>query len=289
MTSKGHDGYVLGIDEAGRGPVLGPMTYGCAFYPKNRHEEVVAMKFDDSKVLKEEVRDKMFEQIKNCDFIGWYVDVISAAALSDRMLAGSASWSLNEISYQSAMALIQRALDAGYPIRECYLDAVGDCATYTKRLQQRFAEYNIRFTVRPKADSLYKCVSAASICAKTMRDHIVNKWVFPEEGKSPAKAAAMEATGGNICEFTRNFGSGYPSDVRVPRWMEKHLDHVFGFPNFCRFSWETTKIMLESSTAKVRFHDEMAANGLSKFGFGSNKRYLYFRERQMELCSNVFA
>merc|ERR1719204_838008 len=134
------------------------------------------------------------------------------------MLSGESSWSLNEISYQSAMALIQRALDEGYPIREAYLDAVGDCATYTKRLQQRFAAYDIRFTVRPKADSLYKCVSAASICAKTMRDHIISKWTFPEE--TPTTASEGERTE----SFSREFWKWVPQRRKGAQMDGKALE-----------------------------------------------------------------
>lgn len=54
----------MGIDEAGRGPVLGPMVYGCAFWPaqpENYSKEMKAkFKFADSKQLTEQQRDKIF-------------------------------------------------------------------------------------------------------------------------------------------------------------------------------------------------------------------------------------
>ena len=49
---------VVGIDEAGRGPVLGCLVYCAAFWPLSKHEEIVKLAFDDSKALKEEERDK---------------------------------------------------------------------------------------------------------------------------------------------------------------------------------------------------------------------------------------
>jgi ribonuclease H2 subunit A len=56
---------ILGIDEAGRGPVLGPMVYACCYYNKSNEEEILkVMKFDDSKKLTEAKREKIFEEMK---------------------------------------------------------------------------------------------------------------------------------------------------------------------------------------------------------------------------------
>jgi ribonuclease HIII len=46
----------LGIDEAGRGSILGPMTYGAAYWPTELAEEMEKKGFDDSKALTHEVR-----------------------------------------------------------------------------------------------------------------------------------------------------------------------------------------------------------------------------------------
>ena len=61
---------VIGIDEAGRGPVLGPLVYCAAFWPVSAHEEICALGFDDSKQLKESDRDRMFKDIRNHPKIG---------------------------------------------------------------------------------------------------------------------------------------------------------------------------------------------------------------------------
>ena len=55
----------LGIDEAGRGPVLGPMVYGTYYLPIELHRSLLAdgHGFDDSKVLKPEFRAELMERI----------------------------------------------------------------------------------------------------------------------------------------------------------------------------------------------------------------------------------
>jgi len=56
---------VLGIDEAGRGPVLGPMVYACCYYNKTNEKKIIEyMPFDDSKKLTEPKREKIFETMK---------------------------------------------------------------------------------------------------------------------------------------------------------------------------------------------------------------------------------
>ena len=65
---------VIGIDEAGRGPVLGSLIYVAAFWPVSAHNEICKMGFDDSKQLKEGERDKFFKTIQQHPDIG-YVSV----------------------------------------------------------------------------------------------------------------------------------------------------------------------------------------------------------------------
>ncbi len=61
-TDFENDLIVLGIDEAGRGPVLGPMVYACCFW-KKENEEIIkkALKFADSKTLTDAKRQNIFD------------------------------------------------------------------------------------------------------------------------------------------------------------------------------------------------------------------------------------
>ena len=64
-TNYINDHIVLGIDEAGRGPVLGPMVYACCFWNKNYESEIKnKFKFADSKVLKDEKRQEIYDTMK---------------------------------------------------------------------------------------------------------------------------------------------------------------------------------------------------------------------------------
>lgn len=81
---------ILGIDEAGRGPVLGPMTYAIAYYPQKSEEVLNTMKFADSKTLTESTREDLFESIQTSSGgflnLGYMVKIISPNMISNSML-----------------------------------------------------------------------------------------------------------------------------------------------------------------------------------------------------------
>ncbi|XP_022859637.1 ribonuclease H2 subunit A isoform X1 [Olea europaea var. sylvestris] len=211
---------IMGIDEAGRGPVLGPMVYGCLYCARSYQKTLSTLKFADSKTLKEEKREELFENLKADESIGWAVDVIDPRELSSKMLKKN-KINLNEISHDSAMGLIRKVLSIGILLTEVYVDTVGDAEKYKVKLSERFP--NIKFVVAKKADSLYPVVSGASIVAKVTRDRALRDWVLDET------AANMHTT----------FGSGYPGDPQTKAWLEDHKHSIFGFPTLVRFSWGT--------------------------------------------------
>ena len=78
--------YMMGIDEAGRGPTLGPMVYGSAFCAVKDEAKLRAMGFNDSKQLTETKRDQLWDALQQSDFIGWRVRVLEAKEISAGML-----------------------------------------------------------------------------------------------------------------------------------------------------------------------------------------------------------
>ncbi|CAM9698099.1 unnamed protein product [Choristocarpus tenellus] len=168
-------GVILGIDEAGRGPVLGPMVYSAAFWADSDNEEVSAMGFDDSKALSGARRDDLFERIKKTPQVGWVLRLLSAKELSAKMCRKT-PYSLNAISHDAAIEMIRLAQSENVKIAKVFVDTVGDPSSYQNKLEREFGS-SIKFTVAKKADSLYKTVSAASIIAKVGLCFLFFAWV----------------------------------------------------------------------------------------------------------------
>ncbi|CAG2120722.1 unnamed protein product, partial [Medioppia subpectinata] len=74
---------IAGIDEAGRGPVLGPMVYGLAFFPLSQESLLKKLDFADSKTLTEEKREEIFEKIGKNEYkkIGYLATVLSPVTI----------------------------------------------------------------------------------------------------------------------------------------------------------------------------------------------------------------
>ncbi|XP_076032888.1 ribonuclease H2 subunit A [Oratosquilla oratoria] len=225
----------LGVDEAGRGPVLGPMVYGVCYCPLSKQDDLKNLGAADSKTLTEEQREKLFSLIhENKDYLGWSLEVIAPLGISNSMYKRP-KVSLNEVSHNSAIALIQRVLDAGVNLEEVYVDTVGPPEKYEAKLQSFFP--TLKITVSKKADALFPTVSGASICAKVARDRALKSWKFPE-GEQP-----------------QNWGSGYPGDAVTKTFLLDSLDPVFGFPGIVRFSWSTAEKIMDEKCVPVTWDD----------------------------------
>lgn len=251
----------LGVDEAGRGPVLGPMVYGLFYLPLELSDALLrnTHHFDDSKVLTPSVRSSLMEKLctPSTDLFaqcGWAVEVMSARDIGANMMKPGGTYNLNAQAMDATVALIQGVYKRGVNVKEIYIDTIGNPETYQKKLERIFPTAKV--TVAKKADSLYPCVSAASVCAKVTRDAALEVLYESYVEKSLEKDGDMEmgeTNGTAQAAEGESWGSGYPSDARCTSWLKKNIDPVFGWGSECRFSWGTAKDMLDSKgvAAKV--------------------------------------
>jgi ribonuclease H2 subunit A len=237
------------------------MVYALCYLPLHLHRSLLADKhhFDDSKALTPAVRSQLMERMCNAESdlfenCGWATRTMSARDISAGQLQPNGTYNLNAQAMDATVALIQEVLDSGVNIREVYIDTIGPPATYQKKLERIFPTLSI--TVAKKADSLYPCVSAASVCAKVTRDAALDVLYT---------AYAVLNDAGQVA-----WGSGYPSDVRCTGWMKGNMNPLFGWGNECRFSWGTAKEMLEAKGAPCRAdwpESEDASDNMKLTGF----------------------
>ncbi|GME60974.1 putative ribonuclease h2 subunit a protein [Neofusicoccum parvum] len=236
---------VLGVDEAGRGPVLGPMVYGLLYLPLSAHRSLLAEThhFDDSKVLTPAFRSELMEKLCTPDTdlyqsCGWATKVMSARDISAGMLKANGTYNLNAQAMDATIELIKQVFAMGVNVKEIYIDTIGSPAVYQKKLERIFP--TVQIIVAKKADSLYPCVSAASVCAKVTRDAALDVCYETYASSADETVAA------------NGWGSGYPSDARCSGWLRRNMDPVFGWGPECRFSWGTAKDMLEDKKTGLK-------------------------------------
>jgi ribonuclease H2 subunit A len=273
----------LGVDEAGRGPVLGPMVYGLFYLPIPLSDPLLRQThhFDDSKVLTPTVRSNLMEKLctPSTDLhtqCGWAVDVMSARDIGANMMKPAGTYNLNAQAMDATVALIQGVYKRGINVKEIYIDTIGNPETYQRKLERIFPTAKV--TVAKKADSLYPCVSAASVCAKVTRDAALEVLYESYIVKSEDTDGDEQITGPKKAKGAEeeSWGSGYPSDVRCTSWLKRNMHPVFGWGSECRFSWGTAKDMMDVKglAAKVDWpveDDDEASRLTDYFSAGKEK------------------
>lgn len=159
------------------------MVYACCYWPIEYQDEnpKEVSRYVDSKKTTEKEREETYDIIDKARMDGklnFKYFPIQPDDMSNDQLGNVRN--LNQISHETAIALIQATLDEGTNITHVYVDTVGPPDKYKSKLDRVFSEYNITFTVESKADANYKCVSAASIVAKVQRDTMLRDWKFIE-------------------------------------------------------------------------------------------------------------
>ena len=126
--SSEQGGVIMGIDEAGRGPLLGPMTYAAAYWNPNvedsggKVEEHASIPsgFNDSKQLSPAQRAVLFSRIRCSSRIGFVLRVLHASELSRNMLR-KVPYNLNAMSHDAAIGMVRAVIDAGVKIDTWYV------------------------------------------------------------------------------------------------------------------------------------------------------------------------
>jgi len=202
---------IAGVDEAGRGPALGPMVLSVATIDKKDEEKLKKIGVKDSKLLSPAERERQHKLIVKAvhEFKTTHIEAREIDSLRDRQ-------SLNEIE----------AMRIGYLLNNLktrpelvYVDAPDVVeANFAKRIK-KYISFDIQIKSEHKADVNYPIVSAASIIAKVERDAAIKK----------------------LCMRYGNLGSGYPHDpdtiAFLCNWVKKNRK----LPDFARKSWETSK------------------------------------------------
>jgi ribonuclease HII len=201
---------MIGIDKAGRGPVLGPLIVAAI----KVHDDgpLIEMGVKDSKKLTPKNRERLYQSIKTC----CEVSIVGIEAGDIDSLRPRTN--LNQIERELFIRALSGLEHRGERV---YLDCFD---VNEERLCQDITStfHGIEVISRHRADETYPCVAAASIAAKVHRDTAI----------SHLEALAQERWGISI-------GSGYPSDPITCRFLEHIDDSGEAMPFFVRRSWKT--------------------------------------------------
>jgi len=197
---------ILGIDEAGRGPVIGPMVMAGVMIEKGKEGLLAGSK--DSKLLLHKHRLQLDKKIKeNTDYkiIVIEPEIIDAAVLSGEL-------NLNWLEAHKQAEIINE-LQPDKAIIDC---PSINCKSYEKYLRELLDNKKIKLVVEHKADEKYIVCSAASILAKVEREHQMDK----------------------IKQKYGDTGPGYPANKTTQDFVKKNWNK---YPEIFRKSWSTYK------------------------------------------------
>ncbi|MBQ6099419.1 MAG: ribonuclease HII [Methanobrevibacter sp.] len=197
---------ILGIDEAGRGSVLGPLVIAGVVVPEKMEKVLERMGVKDSKRLAPHRRTILSRKLKK--MFDYEIVVITAREIDEMRAEGI---NLNEIEKNAMESILLKMKP-----EKAIVDAVDVKA---ERFQENLCkDTGVNVIAEHKADDKYIEVSAASIIAKAERDNQISQ-INKEFIKS-----------GGI-------GSGYPSDPKTKEFLTHYsYDEM---PDFVRRSWAT--------------------------------------------------
>lgn len=210
---------IAGIEEAGRGPVIGPMVMCGVLVEEKDEAKLKAIGAKDSKLLTPKTREVLFNQI--IAMVKQYEVVIIPPGEIDNAL-NDPNLNLNKLEAITSGRIINR-LNPDKVLVDC---PSNNTSAYAAELKSHIDNKKITIVAEHKADVKYTVVSAASIIAKVTRDREIEKL------KQKIKI---------------DFGSGYPADEKTQTFL-KH--YHLKYPEIFRKTWASYKNVLKGKSQK---------------------------------------
>jgi len=204
---------VAGVDDAGRGAVIGPLVIAGVLIDEKDISRLVELKVRDSKLLSPQTRTRLEQEIKKIA-VKYHVVRLSPSEIDKFVNSKRKLHKLNRLEAQ-AMAKVIETLKPDI----AYVDASDVLAERFKEHILEYLPFKVQIVSEHKADRKYPVVSAASIIAKTERDRAILQ----------------------LQEKFGDIGCGYPTDPKTIQFLEKLLRELGEYPDFVRKSWKPAK------------------------------------------------
>ncbi|RLI22651.1 ribonuclease HII [Candidatus Bathyarchaeota archaeon] len=215
---------IAGVDDAGRGAVLGPLVIAGILVKEEDLQKLVDLGVKDSKLLSPKRRRELAEKIKEIA-IKHYVLKLSPAEIDKVVNSGRKLHKLNRLEAK-AMAKVIEELKPDI----AYVDASDTLAERFKQHIQECLPFKVQIISEHKADMRYPVVSAASIIAKVERDKAIEE---------------LKREHGEV-------GCGYATDPKTIEFLEKCLKKYGKYPDFVRKSWKPAKRLKSEAKSKQK-------------------------------------
>jgi len=206
---------ICGVDEAGKGSVLGPMVVAAVGVSSEARLSGLGVR--DSKLLPPQERERLYPQIRmRCKVATVTIDAQEIDAIRTEMTMNAC------VARAHAMVITKLS-----PSR-AYVDACDvNCLRYAEMVKEHLSS-PCEIVSEHHADEKFMVVSAASIVAKVVRDREINK----------------------LAKKYGEIGSGYPSDPVTIRWLSDYIGEHPSPPPIARRSWKTVTTLLAKKTQR---------------------------------------
>lgn len=197
---------ICGVDEAGKGPVMGPMVVAAVSVENAKLIENLG--FKDSKLLSSQRRLELFNLIKQN--YSYEIEVINVEKIDEYRMKNQ----LNLLNRKAFVKVISKLNP-----KVAYVDAADvNEERFGREIKVNLTNPNDTDVISMhKADSMIPVVAAASIIAKQTRELEIKK----------------------LKKEIGDFGSGYPSDERTIKFLKSYFHDNSRWPPGTRKSWKT--------------------------------------------------